>query len=1772
MSQIHNSIQKYNHLKWSFFSLVFCALFFISSCSDNGCIDADDFGEYESEVVKVEANHGQNNCEYDRSQPLTSAPGSLINCFTKGNVSVSDETGSVFTNDETGCSGFQVAKIRNLCLDQCIRDCNLKSLNQPNNTSPNWTSTSKKLKNINSGVTISPQSTIEVRATGNISLGSSGANNSFFVQSDNPFPHAKNSDWQNKIYDVEPGTSAMFLAGGRWQSDDAGNITSFGAGNDLDSPMTEQKQIEAINAINRLALFVIPHPDGYDFDISENDEKLGSKGIPLIPDVGAWRCFSPDNEALTADCSNDISYYTSVNGYKTDAIKESLLNSIFPFTAEEKTTMLGIYGGMIRWAGDNLVPASYDPFTNNSVSCDENALCANKDRFDESFGIVSENMEMINSSTDARKYYFRSLAPATECNDVELQIAVLDGANNNAVPFYTGNESDTRIIVTIPANNEWATATITLEPSHRLNIAPISDQTSTGADCAKVIGYKYSKYHDINIYNSGFVSFTNITGIAGTGSTCKFNGRIVNPQGSIYKQSFTEEGVELESDYYEYSEAENPFKNIIVSDGGNRNSNWSKRIFVRKGQILRFDPESWNGTIPLDGVVKQCGITTAMRIESRPALLCRGVEAKIISNPDCRNVLYNTTTFEPERCNDNPVLLSECNDSSSNAYCVNQDCQGTITCSDTMVGSQKVITCSVNTPDIFTCPIGDERTKCGICDGIRKQQAEIPLEKVVQGIDVCYDLENYRGKVSNIKISDSNIIGFNGDHINNSNITKGANLLGSFNGQYGTINPSTDTRSASKSSNGMRMTQSSTPTTFSIPSRLKFLILDGDNFLDATPNNASPAVAAEYQNNSASGALFNGTNGIEIATLSTLEFSNGQYLKARICKEEEGTYVCSNDNPTALAGAPKIIDYNMSGTGVDQVPQKDTSSLYSFDDSGYLFREANATTIDCNVGDDGITTAIGQRYYCHHYKDDDQSKLRLTFQIFDPEVPDCIIPMPSGKESSENDGVLVNNPNYANEDADGDGNNDNQGLTCTYADLQGGTDSPCKKEKLCVNKYANNYGEYYVHVKVKKNDKSRTASSFISSIITPLIEILDGIPEGVEGGPKVGQAERTYKAIIMNPRFQSLVTMCITVMFTFYGLGYLMGVSNLNHQELMNRILKIALIGLFTGETGWYWFNHIVVNFFKNGTDYVSFAMATAFDDSPEIIAAIDNENFYDKSVLFSGVDNVMTLIFSDIVLKKVSALLFASIFGWAYLLIIFYGFIAYVYAVANAVLMYITAQLFMSILFTLGPIFFLFTLFGQTKEMFDNWLKAIIGFSLQQIFILVTLAFFNMLMYEIIKMSLGFKICWDAVWVIHIITNITLLEFWTVASLPPNANAHSQVGNFGNPEGIPSIFTILLIWVVASLMQTFVTFMCGVATAIGGGISASSLSSGIAGMASQIASKIPEAPGALFEAATGEKLDLAGRLDEKLFNSGDRADKARERKEKENAANMAHIGGMKDAGREAMDNLKKTGKYINASKEDQKKMLNETYQKAAKDYGKKKGLSDDHIDKLMKGEGVNKLDANTNVIGFLKDMAAEKVTSGFAVHSLEDDAAKESNETFLKEADALEAMENMSDKERENFLKRVEDNDIKVLDRRDRVGNYFKTAHTNAENVKENLKEKDKEIKKKKEEETAAKNPKTEQAGQSAKQAEEPQEPDSGDDDDDDGSITLTIPDLDVEMDDDDAPVQVEDEDGVNSFTMEIPDSDVESDFGDDPASVEDREGGFTETSFPIPDDDRKS
>lgn len=321
---------------------------------------------------------------------------------------------------------------------------------------------------------------------------------------------------------------------------------------------------------------------------------------------------------------------------------------------------------------------------------------------------------------------------------------------------------------------------------------------------------------------------------------------------------------------------------------------------------------------------------------------------------------------------------------------------------------------------------------------------------------------------------------------------------------------------------------------------------------------------------------------------------------------------------------------------------------------------------------------------------------------------------------------------------------------------------------------------------------------------------------------KAGEVERIYEIILNNNNFSNSVRIATVLMVMFYGISYLMGVSKLKQPEILNRIFKIGIVGLFLDpQSGWMWFNNLIIQPFNDGADYLSFLFASVLEqnDSIEITQALTNGDYSNKSLLFSTTNDIINLFLQDETWKKLGALFFFGLFGPFYAFGILYVIYMYVFVVANVVLVYVVAKLLMGVLFLVGPIFIAFFLFDKTKDYFKKWLNSILSYAFQQFFVIFALNFFNMLIYHLIKLVLGFKVCWDEVWTIDLgLMTFNLLEFWT----PYNNPLPPKMG--GTPSlyqaGAPSFSSILCLYVIVHIMKNFMPQIAQLANLMVDGIS----------------------------------------------------------------------------------------------------------------------------------------------------------------------------------------------------------------------------------------------------------------------------------------------------------------------------------------------------------------
>jgi len=530
---------------------------------------------------------------------------------------------------------------------------------------------------------------------------------------------------------------------------------------------------------------------------------------------------------------------------------------------------------------------------------------------------------------------------------------------------------------------------------------------------------------------------------------------------------------------------------------------------------------------------------------------------------------------------------------------------------------------------------------------------------------------------------------------------------------------------------------------------------------------------------------------------------------------------------------------------------------------------------------------------------------------------------------------------------------------------------------------------------------------------------------------KESQSERMYKRITGFKVFQTTVTLSMVLMITFYGLGFMMGVTEMKQSDIIDRLIKIGLIYLFTSPIyGWLFFEKFFVTFFKGGTDYLTFLMASIFADDNSINEALSKGNFSDRSPLFASVDKVLGLyLINDVVHKKIAALLFYNFIGIIYCVILYYCAITYIYAASNAILLYLTAQFFTSVLFIIGPFFFIFILFKQTKGFFDNWLNSLIGFSLQQIFVIFTLNIFNMLIYMATKMALSFRICWDNIWYLNSFGfTMSLFSFWTIQDAPPYINETTKISVNGELKNTsPSLTMIILTWSMVTIMRSFLNTISDLAATLSGGIQASALGTNISQGASQALSKASALGSKVFDKAGGNK--MISRLDKAAFDSGALAKKARKEKKQQNKNDRKDIADMKKAGDDAVKDYKMNNaqEFANMSESEKKAKLMEVKKNAMISNAESKGKSPEEINRLMNLKGY-KGNGGSNIFGAGINLYRSRNNLST---SLSDSIS--AVDTRFSNDEIKGAMKNMDEDQRKGFVDNLKSGKIQKQDNSNR-------------------------------------------------------------------------------------------------------------------------------------------
>jgi type IV secretion system protein VirB6 len=292
--------------------------------------------------------------------------------------------------------------------------------------------------------------------------------------------------------------------------------------------------------------------------------------------------------------------------------------------------------------------------------------------------------------------------------------------------------------------------------------------------------------------------------------------------------------------------------------------------------------------------------------------------------------------------------------------------------------------------------------------------------------------------------------------------------------------------------------------------------------------------------------------------------------------------------------------------------------------------------------------------------------------------------------------------------------------------------------KILDNYYQDNSGQYIAVIKSGVTNTSWDPTDWAVNMVKDMFF-------GSQNEP--GIIKSMFENIIKKPGYKIAVSSLLSLYIILYGFNFLIGNVKISHHDLFFRILKILIVSqLLTSERAWIFFNQYLFDFFIMGSQSVIDIIKESGGSGP-------------------GSSSLLSFMLAPQTFYKLSSLLFAGdafAFGLVYLLVYFVTLIVIFTALIYAAVLYISSLVMIGLIIVVAPIFLCFLLFEKTKDLFENWLKELVAFSMQAIIVVAATTIVSITIKDQIYKTLGFRVC-----------QYNLLDEVGITSGPKNATSN---------------------------------------------------------------------------------------------------------------------------------------------------------------------------------------------------------------------------------------------------------------------------------------------------------------------------------------------------------------------------------------------------------------
>lgn len=276
--------------------------------------------------------------------------------------------------------------------------------------------------------------------------------------------------------------------------------------------------------------------------------------------------------------------------------------------------------------------------------------------------------------------------------------------------------------------------------------------------------------------------------------------------------------------------------------------------------------------------------------------------------------------------------------------------------------------------------------------------------------------------------------------------------------------------------------------------------------------------------------------------------------------------------------------------------------------------------------------------------------------------------------------------------------------------------------------YKESYGRYQVQFFT-----SEKVGSFTLNILTPLFELLKG---------KIKNAAVTiFKnmtcyggGVTTCTNFFNYIKAILILYVMSYGAMFLLGMVKINQQDLVIRIVKIAIVSGLMNESTFEFFNNYIFDFVTNFSDGIISNMSgySMFSSTNKITNP------------FMFLDALMSkILFSKTFAGQVLSLISMGLSGLIYFVIVFIATMIVIITALRAVAVYIMAFMAIAILIGVAPLFLTFMLFDFTRYLFDNWVRFTFRYMIEPVILMAGIIILTQLFTIYLDFATGYSVCW---------------------------------------------------------------------------------------------------------------------------------------------------------------------------------------------------------------------------------------------------------------------------------------------------------------------------------------------------------------------------------------------------------------------------------------------